>query len=124
MVHDRSEDEAHRLVDTFAELMKHELDENFFKGDRGAPGWNRDLDSKEDALQEVQYHLEKLEASMLFEDEDQIRENGADVGNCVMILLDIMKLIEPASEKWPEIKPQPDSRANNYITREYDHSWS
>lgn len=130
MIWNRSDDEAHRLVDTFkgklfkrvsepireafAEKMKGELDDNFFKGDREA--WLSM--SKDEALSEIRYHLEKLEVSMEEGEREQIEENAADVANCAMILLDVMGYIEPA----PERKPPPPTRSFNRYDVDYSSS--
>lgn len=101
MVWERSQDECHRLVDTFAEMMKNELDENFFKGDREAwQTWS--LDS---GIEEIEYHLEKLKFVIEQKDPDRIKEHSADIGNCCMILLDLYGYIEPQEPVKPT--PQP-----------------
>ncbi len=108
MIHNRANDESHRLVDrfrrkltdsissgkrqVFAEKMKAELDENFYKGDRDQ--W-LNL-SRDEALVEIRYHLEKLEAAVEHgESKEKITEYAVDVGNCAMIFLDVMGYIEP-----------------------------
>jgi hypothetical protein len=130
LIWDRGDDDAHRLVDTlqgklydkvpqkvrdaFGGLMKHELDENFFKGDREA--WL--TMSKDEALGEIRYHLEKLETSVEMDDKEAIIENAADVANCCMIFLDAMGYIEPA----PETKPTPSRSYNTYNDDYYSSS--
>lgn len=118
MIWNRDEDEAHRLVDRMAKLMKHELDENFFKGDREA--WsNYTLDQ---AMSEVRYHLEKLENAYNMQEKDKTIENAADVANCAMILLDVLGYIEPEPER--EDIPSPPSQPTNnpWAGYSYDNS--
>ena len=132
MIWNREDDDSHRLVDTlqgklydkvpqgvreaFGKLMKHELDENFFKGDREK--WLNM--SKDEALMEIRYHLEKLEVAVEMGDKDKITENATDVANCAMIFLDVMGYIEPE----PERQPPPPSRSSNYVDSSYDYDLS
>lgn len=110
MIWNRSEDESHRLVDAFAELMKHELDENFFKGDRDQwINW-----SLGEAIWEIRYHLEKLENAVEMKDADRVKEHTADVANCAMFLADIYGVCQPVPVKKPEPPSQPRNRGNYY----------
>lgn len=133
MIWNRGDDDAHRLVDSFvkkmlksvpeekraefASLMKTELDENFFKGDREA--WINM--SEAEALGEIRYHVEKLENSVeMDEGEDKIKEHAVDVANCAMIFLDVMGYIEPE----PVQEPAPPSRSYNTVEDDYYFSSS
>jgi hypothetical protein len=113
MIWDRDEDECHRLVDTYTKLMKHELDENFFKGDREE--WQGGM-SLAEGLNEIRYHLEKLEVAVDMKDKERIVEHAADVGNCCMIFLDLMGYIQPV----PLVKEEPPTPApRNAISHSY-----
>lgn len=130
MIWNRADDEAHRLVDTFkdklfkkvpepireafGEKMKNELDENFYKGDREA--WLSM--TKDEALSEIRYHVEKLETAVEMGERERIEENAADVANCAMIFLDIMGYIEPM----PGREPEPPSRSYNSYDSDYSSS--
>lgn len=108
MIWNRSDDECHRLVDTYAEMMKHELDENWPKGDREV--WA--THSKDDGLAEVQYHVDKLVNAVALDEKERVKEYAVDVANCAMIFLDMMGMIEPAPVK----QPPPPKYVRNYNT--------
>jgi hypothetical protein len=109
MVWDKNDDEGHRLVDTYAEWMKNELSENWIKGDREV--WTNY--SMDECFSEIRYHLDKLENAVAMNSDgsnnDQVKEYAADVGNCAMIFLDVLGLIEPA----PPAKPIPNQVYNS-----------
>jgi hypothetical protein len=133
MIWNRRDDDAHRLVDSFIKkmlkvvpeekreafghLMKEELDANFGKGDRDA--WLQM--STDEALNEIRYHLEKLETAVEMGEKDQVIENAVDVANCAMIFLDVQGWIQP------EPMEEPPSRANNlshHYHSQVSDSWS
>ncbi|NII54354.1 hypothetical protein [Luteibacter sp. SG786] len=69
----------------FLVLMDRELHANAGKGDR--PGWLA-MDRKT-ALLEIFYHLAKLQKAAKDDDQERIREYGADVANMAMMLVDV-----------------------------------
>lgn len=114
MIWNRTDDECHRLVDQYADWMKFELDENWQKGDRRV--W-KDY-SVDDCFGEIRTHLDKLENAMWLGDKEKIREYAADVGNCTMIFLDVMNLIEPVEVRQP---PPPTWSTNDYESSNYEY---
>lgn len=121
MVWDKNEDESHRLVDTYADMMKHELSENWIKGDREE--WTNGTYSIDECFSEIQYHLDKLQNAVEMNKDgsldDSVKEYAADVGNCALIFLDVLGLIEPAPLK--KVDPPSIARNTGY---DYDYPMS
>lgn len=95
----------HQCVDRFAELMKHELDENLSKKG-GRVHWIED--KARDHVLQTYYHTGKLQVAVkALEDllkndgsraktkaqEEEIREFAADVANHAMMVLDTLGLL-------------------------------
>lgn len=107
MIWDRSEDECQRVLTTFTQWMRDEIDENWVKGDREAWGTY----SLAEGLAEIRYHVDKLEDAVDAKDKDRMKEHCADVANCTMIFADLLGLLEPAP--LPAKKPEPPRYVHN-----------
>jgi len=77
------------ILPAFQKYMRKELESNYKKGDRsGAGGW---LQVKENKfwLNELYYHVGKLQSALMSDDIDRVKENTADIANLSMMLLDV-----------------------------------
>lgn len=75
------------VVDNFAKAMKKELLANYDKGDREPPhGW-LGMDDKTQ-LNELYYHVGKLQAALKAKNVELIKELSADVANGALMVYD------------------------------------
>ncbi len=77
------------ILPEFAKFMKKELEANFTKGDRtGEHGWLSVTENKY-WIQDLYYHVGKLQAAVMNNDIERIKENTADIANLAMMMLDV-----------------------------------
>lgn len=91
------------ILPEFMKYMFKELESNYLKGDRnGAGGWLEVKDNKF-WLQELYYHVGKLQAAVMADNIERIKENCADIANISMMMLDtnidLLKHLNPAGDR-------------------------
>jgi hypothetical protein len=82
------------LVAEFGKRMIEELAANHTKGDRDLPNGWLNMTSKE-LLNEIYYHVGKLQEACRHQDVERIKEFSADVANMCLMMHDCWSLLIP-----------------------------
>ena len=86
------------ILPEFAKYMRKELEANYLKGDRNGPGGWLEVTDNKFWIQELYYHVGKLQAAVMAKDVERIKENTADIANISMMMLDVNINLLPTKE--------------------------